>query len=53
MLVPLVLWFGWKWGATGAAVAVLISTVVFACAWGVALLRLHRVHGGDELAEVS
>jgi O-antigen/teichoic acid export membrane protein len=50
VLVPLVLWFGWKWGATGAAVAVLISTVVFACAWGVALVRLHRVHGNLEPA---
>jgi len=44
VLIPLVLWFGWEWGATGAAVAVLISTVVFAVAWAVALLRLHQAH---------
>ena len=44
VLVPLVLWFGSKWDATGAAAAVLISTCVFAVAWLVALLRLHRAH---------
>jgi len=31
---------GTEWGATGAAAAVLVSTVVFAAAWAVALVRL-------------
>jgi O-antigen/teichoic acid export membrane protein len=44
VLIPLVLWFGSKWDATGAAAAVLISTCVFAAAWLVALFRLHRAH---------
>jgi O-antigen/teichoic acid export membrane protein len=44
VLVPLVLWFGSKWDATGAAAAVLISTCVFAVAWLVALFRLYRKH---------
>jgi O-antigen/teichoic acid export membrane protein len=44
VMIPLVLWFGWKWGATGAAAAVLVSAAVFACAWLVALVRLHREH---------
>ena len=38
--IPLVAVLGAEWGATGAAVAVLASTVVFAAAWGVALSRL-------------
>ena len=38
VLVPLVLWFGSKWDATGAAAAVLISTCVFARGVGSSLL---------------
>jgi len=37
---------GGEWGATGAAVAVLVSTLVFAGAWGVALVRLRTEFGG-------
>ena len=48
VLVPLVLWFGSKWDATGAAAAVLISTCVFAVAWLVALFRLYRAHTARE-----
>jgi O-antigen/teichoic acid export membrane protein len=44
VLVPLALWFGSMWDATGAAAAVLISTGVFAVAWLVALFRLRREH---------
>jgi O-antigen/teichoic acid export membrane protein len=44
VMIPLVLCLGWKWGATGAAAAVLISAAVFAAAWLVALVRLHREH---------
>ncbi len=43
--IPLAALLGSEWGATGAAVAVLVSTLVFAAAWLVVLLRLH-----DEVA---
>jgi O-antigen/teichoic acid export membrane protein len=48
--IPLVAVLGAEWGATGAAVAVLVSTFVFGLAWLVVVLRLH-----DEVsaAEVS
>lgn len=39
-LLPLVIVFGNKWGVTGAAVAVLVSTCVFAVVWAVLLQRL-------------
>ena len=38
--IPLVAVLGTEWGATGAAVAVLVSAVVFAAAWLVVLARL-------------
>jgi O-antigen/teichoic acid export membrane protein len=41
ILLPLVVWFGYTWGVTGAAIAMLVSTVAFALAWAVALTRLH------------
>ena len=40
VVIPLVAVLGNEWGATGAAVAVLIATVVFAAAWAVAIARL-------------
>ncbi len=40
VLVPLVVVFAWKWGVTGAAVAVLVSTAVFVGTWSVFLLRV-------------
>ena len=40
VVIPLVALLGSEWGATGAAVAVLVATVVFAVAWGVAIARL-------------
>jgi len=40
VFVPLLLWFASKWGATGAAGAMLVSTVVFCVLWSVVLLRL-------------
>jgi O-antigen/teichoic acid export membrane protein len=43
--IPLVAVLGSEWGATGAAVAVLLSTLVFAAAWLVVVLRLR-----DEVA---
>jgi O-antigen/teichoic acid export membrane protein len=47
VVVPLVVVLGAEWGATGAAVAVLVSTVVFAAAWAVALARLRTNMGAD------
>jgi O-antigen/teichoic acid export membrane protein len=38
--IPLAALFGLEWGATGAAVAVLLSTIAFALAWAVVLVRL-------------
>ena len=43
--IPLVAVLGAEWGATGAAVAVLASTIVFAGAWVVVIVRLR-----DEVA---
>ena len=40
VLLPLVVVLGWKWGVTGAGVAILVSTVVFVALWSVFLLRL-------------
>jgi O-antigen/teichoic acid export membrane protein len=52
--VPLVAVLGAEWGATGAGVAVLVSTLVFAAAWLVVILRLHdEVQAADPGAEVS
>jgi O-antigen/teichoic acid export membrane protein len=42
LLVPLVGVLGAKWGATGAAFAVLISSVAFCLAWTVLFLRIQR-----------
>lgn len=49
VLLPLVVVLGDRHGVTGAAVAILVSTVVFAAAWGVILVRLRdelRATGG-------
>jgi O-antigen/teichoic acid export membrane protein len=42
VLVPLVAVFGQKWGATGAAAAVLVSSVVFCVYWTFLFLRIRR-----------
>jgi O-antigen/teichoic acid export membrane protein len=47
VVIPLVAVLGAEWGATGAAVAVLVSTVVFAAAWAVALARIRSDMGAD------
>jgi O-antigen/teichoic acid export membrane protein len=51
--IPLVAVLGAEWGATGAAVAVLASTIVFAAAWLVVLSRLRAEvgQGGAGTAE--
>ena len=40
VFVPLLLVFASRWGATGAAGAMLVSTVVFCAIWAVVILRL-------------
>jgi O-antigen/teichoic acid export membrane protein len=45
--IPLVAVLGAEWGATGAAVAVLVSTIAFAGAWAIALTRLWTAVGDD------
>jgi O-antigen/teichoic acid export membrane protein len=42
VLLPLAIAFGSLWGASGAAVAVLVSSVVFALAWLVLFARIRR-----------
>lgn len=42
VLVPLIVVFGKPWGATGAAGAILVSTLAFAAVWIVLLVRLRR-----------
>jgi O-antigen/teichoic acid export membrane protein len=48
VLLPLVVVLGAEWGVTGAAVAILLATLVFALEWVVVLARLRR-----EVAERS
>jgi O-antigen/teichoic acid export membrane protein len=45
VLVPLIVVLGREWGATGAAVAVVVSTVVFAVVWTLLLVRVRRDPG--------
>ncbi len=42
VMLPLIVVFGSLWGATGAAGAVVVSSVAFAAAWIVILVRLRR-----------
>ena len=42
VFVPLVLVLGWHWGATGAAAAVLASSVAFALTWAVLIVGIRR-----------
>jgi O-antigen/teichoic acid export membrane protein len=42
VFVPLLLWFGSKWGATGGAAAMVVSTAVFCLLWAVLLARLRH-----------
>jgi O-antigen/teichoic acid export membrane protein len=47
VVVPLVVVLGAEWGATGAAVAVLVATVAFAATWAVVLARIRATMGAD------
>ena len=40
MLLPLTVVLGAEWGVTGAAVAVLVSTLAFAATWAMRLARV-------------
>jgi O-antigen/teichoic acid export membrane protein len=42
LLLPLVLVLGLAWGATGAAVALLVSSLAYALSWSVLYLRISR-----------
>jgi O-antigen/teichoic acid export membrane protein len=42
LLLPLVLVLGIQWGATGAAVALLVSSLAYALSWFVLYLRISR-----------
>ena len=42
LLLPLVLVLGLRWGATGAAVALLVSSIGYALAWAVLFMRISR-----------
>jgi O-antigen/teichoic acid export membrane protein len=42
VLVPLIVVLGSEWGATGAAAAVLVSTIAFAAVWTAIVLRLRK-----------
>ena len=42
VLLPLVIVLGREWGASGASVAVLVSSVVFAVMWAVLFFRIRR-----------
>ena len=49
VFVPLLLVFASRWGATGAAAAMLVSTVVFCAVWTVVILRIHAEHRAAEV----
>jgi len=42
VLLPLAIVLGWRWGAAGAAGAVLVSSVAFAIAWAILFRRIKR-----------
>ncbi len=48
VFVPLLLVFGARWGATGAAGAMVVSTVVFCAVWSFLLFRLHAGRPASE-----
>jgi len=54
VLLPLVVVFGAAWQATGAAIALLVSTIVFALVWAVLFEQLRRsVASGRTLARAE
>ena len=54
VLLPLVVVFGAAWQATGAAIALLVSSIVFALVWAVLFEQLRRsVASGRTLARAE
>ena len=53
VLLPLVIVLGARWDATGAAVAVLIASIVFALHWAVLFVRIARSHAPLGAAEAG
>ena len=53
IFVPLLLVFASRWGVTGAAGAMLASTVVFCAIWTVVILRVHGEHRAARVARVK
>jgi O-antigen/teichoic acid export membrane protein len=51
VLLPLVIVLGSRWQATGAAIAVLVASVVFALHWWVLFVRIVRSHAPIGAAE--
>jgi O-antigen/teichoic acid export membrane protein len=51
VLIPLLVILGAEWGATGAAAAVLVSTIVFAAVWTFLLTRI-RAHPPVQVSTV-
>jgi O-antigen/teichoic acid export membrane protein len=47
VVIPLTAVLGAEWGATGAAIAVLVSTIVFAGTWAIALARIRSDLSAD------
>ncbi len=50
VFVPLLLVFASRWGATGAAGAMLVSTAVFSAIWTVVIVRIHGEHRAAQVA---
>jgi O-antigen/teichoic acid export membrane protein len=53
VLLPLAVILGWRWGAAGAAVGVLLSSVAFALAWGVLFQRIKHAPGPPHVSSSS
>jgi len=47
VLIPLLIVLASLYGATGAAAAFLVASIVFALVWTVIVVRLRREPGGD------
>jgi O-antigen/teichoic acid export membrane protein len=49
VFVPLLLVFAARWGATGAAAAMLVSTVIFCIVWTFVIVRIYAEHRAAEV----
>jgi O-antigen/teichoic acid export membrane protein len=53
LFIPLLIVFGRAWGATGGALAMLVSTAVFCLVWVVILVQLRDALGDVAPAELT